>query len=153
MVARLAYSREVAIFRLPINKFLIRDLSPMEYLVQYCKVEERRERLYKLVNFSKVSSENGNKSFSRCGIIVGQEKEFHRVIRHIVWLDPIYSVQFLSYGESISQRQLNILYKTWFSSVCLSIDPLNERIVDVTGIRTISGKLWRSHDIIKCEWR
>ena len=51
MVARLAYSREVAIFRLPINKFLIRDLSPMEYLVKYCKVEERRERLYKLVSF------------------------------------------------------------------------------------------------------
>ena len=58
----------------------------------------------------------------RCGTIGGQEKEFHQVIRHIAWLDLIYTVQFQSFGESISQRQLNNLYKTWFSSVCLSIE-------------------------------
>jgi len=49
IVSRMAYSREVVHFSLPINYELLHDLTPLEYLVQYIRIEDRREKFYKLM--------------------------------------------------------------------------------------------------------
>ena len=57
---RMALSRRACRFEIPMDVFVLENMSPTEYLQQYCIVSKRRQAMYRR-SFSKVDKDNDMK--------------------------------------------------------------------------------------------